>query len=109
MIVTERSAMLTLSLTSSCSASNFSLLCYISAFSSLVLHYCTILKELPVLVPKPGWLVMFPPVLVKGELRLYQQFDGVELAHLPFLVFLSLGAQWILCGWIVVHAALLEI
>jgi hypothetical protein len=62
-----------------------------------------------VLVPKPGWLVLFPPVLIEGELRPYQQSGGVELAHLPFLVFLSSGVQWILCGWTVVPIALLEI
>jgi hypothetical protein len=37
---------------------------------------------------------MFPPMLVEGDLRLYQQFGGVELTHLPVLVFSEAKAQW---------------
>jgi hypothetical protein len=74
-----------------------------------ILQYCVALKGLPVLVLKPGWLALFPPVLVEGELRLYQQFSGVELTHLPVLVFPMAEAQWKLCGWTVVPVAPLEV
>jgi hypothetical protein len=74
-------------------------------FSNTVL----VLKDFLVLVLKPGWLVLSPPVLVEGELQLYQRCGVVELAHLPVLVFLMVEAQWKLRGWTVVPAALLEV
>jgi hypothetical protein len=61
--------------------------------ASLILQYCTALEGLPVLVPKLGWLVLSPPMLVEGELRLYQRSSGVELARLPVLMFLLIEAQ----------------
>jgi hypothetical protein len=54
----------------------------------LILQLGVVLQVLLVLVSKPGWLVLFPLVLVEGELRLYQLVSGVGLAHLPTLVLL---------------------
>jgi hypothetical protein len=53
--------------------------------SFLVRQLDVVLQVLPVLVPKPRWLALFPLALVEDELRLYQLFGGVELAHLPLL------------------------
>jgi hypothetical protein len=94
--------------------SNCSLLFCSCAFSSshfacrAIFSHSAVLRFLQghsILVPKPGWLALFLPELVEGELRLCQRFGGVELAHLPFLVFLLTEAQWRLCGWIVVPVA----
>jgi hypothetical protein len=63
-----------------------------------ILQHCVSLLVPLLLVSKPGWIVLFLLVLVKGELRLYQLSSGVELAHLPIL---ALPGQWRLCGWTV--------
>jgi hypothetical protein len=60
------------------------------------------------LVPEPRWLALFLNELVKGKLRMYQQSGVIEWAHHLVLVFHLSRAQWILCGWTIVLAALLE-
>jgi hypothetical protein len=52
-----------------------------------ILQYYVALRGLHVLVLNPVWLALFLPMLVEGELRLYHQFSGVELTHIPVLVF----------------------
>jgi hypothetical protein len=69
------------------------------------MQYYVALKGLLVLVLNPGWLALFPPLLVEGKLRLYQQFGGVEMTHLPVLVFPMVEVQWKLRGWTVVPAS----
>jgi hypothetical protein len=59
-----------------------------------VLQLNATLQVLLVLALNPGWLVLFPFVLVKGELRLSQLVDGFGLAHLPTLVLPMIEAQW---------------
>jgi hypothetical protein len=59
-----------------------------------VLQLGTTLQVLLALVSKPGWLVLFPLVLIEGELRLSQLVGGVGLAHLPTLVLPMAEAQW---------------
>jgi hypothetical protein len=63
-----------------------------------ILQLDVVLKELLVLASKPGWLVLFPLVLIEGELRLYHLIGGVGLARLPALVFPMAEAQWRLRG-----------
>jgi hypothetical protein len=72
----------------------------------LVLQHCISLQVLLVLVSNPGWLDLFLPMLIEGELRLYQLGGGVGLAHLPILVLL---VQWRLCSWIVGLVVPLEV
>jgi hypothetical protein len=105
MTVIERSALLTASFTSSCLRATVPFLVVSVLFlhqTSLgekdfpVLQHFVSLRVLLVLVSKPGWLILFLPVLVEGELRLYQLSGGVGLAHLPTLV---LPVQWRLRGW----------
>jgi hypothetical protein len=55
-----------------------------------------VLRLLLVLSSRPRWLVIFLPRHDEGELRSHQLVDGVGLAHLPTLVLLTVGAQWIL-------------
>jgi hypothetical protein len=73
------------------------------------MQYCIALKGLHLLVLNPGWLALFPPMLVEGDLRLYQKFGGVELTHLPVMVFPMTEAQWKLRSWTVVLVAPLEV
>jgi hypothetical protein len=64
----------------------------------LILQLDDVLQVLPVLVSKPGCLVLFSLVLIEGELQLYQRTGGVELVHIPVLVFPMAEAQLRLCG-----------
>jgi hypothetical protein len=68
-----------------------------------------VLQVLLVLVPKPGWLVLFYLVLIEGKLRLYQRDGGFGMAHLPVLVFSMTEVQWGLHDWTVVPTALLGV
>ena len=65
---------------------------------SLVMQLYDVLRFHLVLASMPRWIVLFHLMLVKGELRLYQLFCGVGLAHLPTLVLPMVGVQWILHG-----------
>jgi hypothetical protein len=63
---------------------------------SPILQVEIVLQVLLVLDSRHGWLVLFLLVLVEGELQLHMLVDRVGLAHLPTLVLLMAGAQWIL-------------
>jgi hypothetical protein len=52
------------------------------------------------LVSGPLWPSLSHIFLDKGELRSHQLVYGVGKAHIPTLVLLMVGAQWILHGWI---------
>jgi hypothetical protein len=67
-----------------------------------ILQLDVVLQVFLVLASKPGWLVLFPLVLVEGELRLYQLIGGVGLACFLALVFPMVEADWRLCDWTVV-------
>jgi hypothetical protein len=64
-----------------------------------VLQLDVVLQVLLALASRPGWLVLFLLVLVKGEILLYQLIDGVGLAHLPTLVLPMADTQWRLHRW----------
>jgi hypothetical protein len=53
----------------------------------LVMHYCIVLEDLPVLAPKPRWLALSLPELVEGELQLYRRSGAIGLAQLLVLLF----------------------
>ena len=74
-----------------------------------IFQFDVVQKVLLVLASNPGWLVLFPLVLVEGELQLYQLIGGVGLAHLPTLVFPMEEVQWRLHGWTVVPIVPLEV
>jgi hypothetical protein len=56
------------------------------------------LPFLPRLVSGMLWPGLSDLVLDEGELWLHQQVCGVGKAHLPTLVLLMEGVQWILCA-----------
>jgi hypothetical protein len=64
-----------------------------------VLQLDAALQVLISLASKPGWLVLFPLVLVEGELRLSYLVGGVGLSHFPTLVLPMAGTQWRLHDW----------
>jgi hypothetical protein len=73
-----------------------------------MLQHCVGPQGIYVLVLKLGWLMLSPPMLVEGQLRLYQQSSGVELAHLLVLMFLLTEARWGLRGCTVMPVASLR-
>jgi hypothetical protein len=66
---------------------------------SSVLQVNVVLRVLLAISSRPRWLVLFLLLLVEVKLRLHLLVNRVGLAHLPTLVLLMVGAQWILHDW----------
>jgi hypothetical protein len=66
--------------------------------SSPTLKLSVVIQVLLVLASKHGWLVLFPLVLIGGELQLHLLGNKVGLVHLPIIVLPMVGVQWILHG-----------